>query len=127
MNNLLLFFAFPVATVILSIVLYRIIKCPVWVALSFFSVYLILSFSVYPQSFLIYAIAYTILSYVTAIIYRFVMKIMSSGGVGLIQNNLQDSFSIIDENTDISNDFYNCIEKNSFPYRNKNVYYRNKR
>lgn len=71
MNTLLLFFALPVATIILAIVLEKILKCPILTAASFFAIYLIVAFAVFDASFLVYAIAYTILAYVTAVIASF--------------------------------------------------------
>lgn len=66
MNTLLLFFALPIATIILAVVLERILKCPVLVAATFFAIYLILAFSVFDISFLVFAIVYTILSFIAA-------------------------------------------------------------
>ena len=68
MNTLLLFFALPIATIILSVVLLKILKCPALVAATFFAIYLILTYAVFGSDFLIFAIVYPILSYLTAII-----------------------------------------------------------
>ena len=38
--NLLIFFALPLATVLLAIVFEKILKCPILVAITFFSIYL---------------------------------------------------------------------------------------
>lgn len=78
MNTLLLlFFALPVATIILSIVLLKILKCPWLVAATFFAIYLVLTYAVVGPDFLILAIVYTILSYITAIITRAICKIIT--------------------------------------------------
>ena len=66
MNTLLLFFALPVATVLLAIVLQKILKNPVLVAITFFAVYLIVAFAAFDETFLVYAIVYTILAFITA-------------------------------------------------------------
>ena len=68
MNTLLIFFALPVATVILTIVLLKILKNPLLVAATFFAIYLIVTFAFSDSSFLVFAILYTVLSYVTALI-----------------------------------------------------------
>ena len=68
MNNLLLFFALPIATIILAIVLEKLIRMPVLTAATFFAVYLILAFTVFDINFLIFTIIYTILAYITALI-----------------------------------------------------------
>ncbi len=78
MNTLLLlFFALPVATIILSVVLLKILKCPCLVAATFFAIYLVLTYAVVGSDFLILAIVYTILSYITAIIARAICKIIT--------------------------------------------------
>lgn len=74
MNTLLIFFALPIATIILAIVLQKIIKCPILVAATFFAIYLIVTFAAFDANFLIYAIVYTILSYIAAVITRFIMN-----------------------------------------------------
>ena len=74
MNTLLIFFALPIATIILAIVLQKIIKCPILVAATFFAIYLIVTFAAFDANFLIYAIIYTILAYVAAVITRFIMN-----------------------------------------------------
>lgn len=74
MNTLLIFFALPIATIILAIVLQKIIKCPILVAATFFAIYLIVTFAAFDANFLIYAIIYTILAYIAAVITRFIMN-----------------------------------------------------
>ena len=58
MNTLLLFFALPVATVILAIVLQKILNNPLLVAATFFAIYLVVAFTAFDASFLVYAIIY---------------------------------------------------------------------
>lgn len=72
MNTLLIFFALPLATIILAIVLQKLIKCPILVAAIFFAIYLIVAFAVFDATFLIAAIVYTFLAYVTASIVRII-------------------------------------------------------
>ena len=74
MNILLLFFALPIATIILSIVLQKLLKSPVLVAATFFAIYIIITFAFFDASFLVYAIAYTILAYITAAIIQAICK-----------------------------------------------------
>lgn len=68
MNTLLLFFALPVATIILAIVLEKILRCPILTAATFFAIYLIVAFAVFDATFLVFVIAYTILAFIVAII-----------------------------------------------------------
>lgn len=75
MNTIiLLFFALPIATIILAIVLQKILKCPTLVAATFFAIYLVLTFII-SSNLLIFAIAYTIIAYVTAVIVRLICNI----------------------------------------------------
>ena len=71
MNIILLFFALPVATIILAIVLEKILRCPVLTAATFFAIFLIVAFAVFDASFLVFVIAYTIIAYITAVIAEF--------------------------------------------------------
>ena len=45
--NLLLFFALPLATILLAIVIEKILNCPILVAITFFASYLIAAFALY--------------------------------------------------------------------------------
>lgn len=76
MNALLLFFALPVATILLAIVLQRMLKCPILVAITFFAIYLIVTFAVFDATFLVFAILYAILAYITALITKFICRII---------------------------------------------------
>lgn len=77
MDTLLLFFAIPVAIIILSIVLQKILRCPILVAATFFAILLIVAFAAFDSSFLIFVIIYTILSYVTAVLTRLVCNLIA--------------------------------------------------
>ena len=66
MDPILTFLVLPIAIIILAIVLQKILKCPILVALTFFAVFLILTFTVFGTDFLIFAILYTILAFIAA-------------------------------------------------------------
>lgn len=68
MNTLLLFFALPVATIILAVVLEKILRNPFLTSATFFAIYLIVAFAAFDASFLVYTIAYTILAFIAAFI-----------------------------------------------------------
>jgi len=72
MNTLLIFFAFPVATIILAIVLQKIINSPLLVSATFFAIFLIVTFAAFDESFLVFAIAYALIALITALIFRFI-------------------------------------------------------
>ena len=74
MNNLLLFFAFPVATIILAVVLEKIVRNPFLTAATFFAIYLIVTFTAFNETFLVYTIAYTILAFISAIIAEYFFR-----------------------------------------------------
>ena len=78
--GLLLFFALPVATIILAIVLQKILKCPILVAATFFAIYLIVAFAIFDSTFLIYVIAYTIIAYITAYLTKIICDIFGRNG-----------------------------------------------
>ncbi len=70
MNILLIFFALPLATIILAAVLQKLIKSPILVAAIFFAIYLVIAFAIFDATFLVAAIVYTFLAYVIASIVR---------------------------------------------------------
>lgn len=72
MNTLLLFFAFPIATILLAIVLEKILESPVLVGITFFAIYLVITFAFFDSDFLIFAIVYTVLAVISAFLVRFV-------------------------------------------------------
>ena len=75
MNTVLLFFVLPISTIILSIVLQKILRCPILVAGTFFAIFLIVTYVVDPN-LLIFAIAYTIIAYITATLTRVICNLI---------------------------------------------------
>lgn len=68
MNTLLIFFAFPVAVIIISAVLEKLLKSPIAVASFIFAVFLVVTFAAFDETFLIATFAYTLLAFITATI-----------------------------------------------------------
>ncbi len=69
MNNLLVFFAIPIAVIILSVIFETFIKNPIKVAGIFFSIFLVVAFALGGTAELIVlAIVYTIISFISAYI-----------------------------------------------------------
>lgn len=88
MNVLLIFFALPIATIILAVVLQKILKCSLLVAATFFAIYLIVAFVLSPSgTLLIYVILYSILAYVTAVLTNLTCRIKSRFGNIFTNNN----------------------------------------
>lgn len=98
MNTLLIFFALPVATVILAIVLQKILKCPLLVAATFFAIYLIVTFAFFDASFLVFAILYTILAYVTAVLTRWIWRL-----INMLENHNNGNCRIVERPITINN------------------------
>ena len=69
MNILLIFFAIPLATIILSSIFETLIRCPIKVGGIAFSIFLIVAFALGgTPSLIVAAIIYTILSFISAFI-----------------------------------------------------------
>ena len=60
MNNLLIFFALPIATILLAIVLQKVLRSPILVGITFFAIYLIVTFAAFDANFLVAVIVNTI-------------------------------------------------------------------
>lgn len=103
MNVLLIFFAIPLAVIILSAILETFIKCPVKVAGIFFSIFIVVAFALGGTAELIVlAIIYTIISFITALI----VKLVSNWLCGR-RNNFDYT---------ISNDFVGNNISNNVPF-----------
>ena len=76
MTNLLIFFALPIATIIISIALQKILKCPFLVAAIIFAIFLVVTFIVGNLIFLVATIAYTILAFITAVLTKIFCRIL---------------------------------------------------
>lgn len=79
MNGWLVFFAFPISTIILSITAQKLIKSPILVSSVFFAIYLIVAFAVFNAFFIIYAFVYAIFAYITAIMTQMVIRFIQNG------------------------------------------------
>ena len=76
--NLFIFFALPLATILLAIVLQKILRSPILVAITFFAIYLIVAFTTFSDTLaeaLIAAIIYTIIAYITAYIVMIICRL----------------------------------------------------
>ena len=76
--NLFIFFALPLATILLSIVLQRILRNPILVAISFFAIYLIVAFTAFLDTLaeaLIATIIYTVIAYITAYLVMIICRL----------------------------------------------------
>ena len=78
MNILLIFFALPIATIIISIALQKILKCPILVASIIFAIFLVVTFIVGNLNFLVAAIIYAIISFITAVLTHIICRILNT-------------------------------------------------
>lgn len=107
MNILLVFFALPVATIILAIVLQKILKCPLLVGATFFAIYLIVAFVIAPNgTLLICAILYSILAYVTAVLTCVICKLLKR--FGNVIGDCASSCSMCTDNNNLNLMNTNC-------------------
>ncbi|MBR3249838.1 MAG: YbeF family protein [Clostridia bacterium] len=75
MSNLLIFFALPLATIIIAVVLERIWKNYILVTLFTFAVYLIVAFAIGDANLLVLVIIYTVLAFIAAFLSMLFRKI----------------------------------------------------
>lgn len=87
MNNLLIFFAFPVATIIFAVALQKILRSPFLVAAVIFAAFLIVTFASFDVSFLVFAILYALLALLTALATRFICCLVKNSNNSCINNN----------------------------------------
>ena len=67
--NLLIYFALPLATILLAIVLQKILRSPILVSITFFAIYLIVAFAAFSDDLapaLVATIIYSLLAFITA-------------------------------------------------------------
>ena len=119
MEILLLVFALPVAVIINSIALQKVLKCPPLVAGITFSIFLIITFVLNNLNLLIITLIYTAISYITAILINIICN-RTNGGCK-INNCLCDENStndnILINNNHICEETFNCINSNGEPTR----------
>ena len=111
MNTLLIFFAIPVATIIFSIVLQKLLQSPILVSATFFAIFLIITFAVFDESFLVFAILYTLLALLTALVVRFICCLINNSSNPCINGNAMHNNGICGNNTtdeNAENDTNSC-------------------
>lgn len=74
MNTLLIFFAIPIAVIIVSAVLQKLLNSPITVAALIFAIFLVVTFAAFDSTFLIATFAYTLLALITALIVKFLCE-----------------------------------------------------
>ena len=114
--DLLLYFALPIATIILAVVFQKIIRCPILVAAAAFD-----------ASFLIFAIVYTILAYLAAAITRFICNFIGRNGFfkninaeNINTNTLSANNIELNDDDDENNSGCGCNCNNRYYQRRRN-------
>lgn len=90
MNTLLIFFAFPIAVIIISAILQKLLNCPLAVAALIFAVFIIVTFAAFDETFLIATLAYTILAFITAFLVSRFCNFNSHNNNNCLCNNLSE-------------------------------------
>lgn len=99
MNLLLIFFAFPIAVIIISLILQKLLKNPVLVAAFIFAIFIVITFAFFNEIFLIATFAYTILAFITAFL---VSRFCNLGNDNNGCNFCRNGNNIADVNNDIA-------------------------
>ena len=97
--DILFLVVLPLATILIAIVLQKVLKNPILVAISIFAVYFVLAFTAFTADFLINAIIYTILAYLTAVIVKAICCLHRK-----IDCSTGDSDAILNEKNALSED-----------------------
>ena len=115
--NLLIFFALPIATILLAIVLERVLGSPILVAITFFAFYLIILFALFATevitdlaTLLIALIVLTLLAYITAVIVKFI-RCICRNFLKQCCSICPDRDEIVEDITDNNNDNNCCCNK----------------
>ena len=120
MNILLIFFAIPLATIILSIIFETLIQCPIKVAGIAFSIFIIVAFALGGTAVLIVAaIVYTIISFITAFITMIIRNRKDNNRCNYIYNdNWYNSSNSNFDNNNFQN--LNTFNDNNFNNNDNN-------
>lgn len=110
MNTLLIFFAFPIAVIIISAILQKLIKNPISVAALIFAVFLVVTFAAFDETFLIATLVYTLLALITSLIVRTVCE--SNNNNNNLCELLNDILRNSNEGDLLNNTSNNCNTNN---------------
>ena len=81
-TNLLIFFAIPLAIIIISIALQKVLRNPFLVAAIIFSILLVIVLALLDPLYLIAVVAYTVLSYITAVLTCLFCRLLRNSNIG---------------------------------------------
>jgi len=81
-TNLLIFFAIPLAIIVISVALQKILRNPFLVAAIIFSILLVIVLALLDPVYLIAVVAYTVLSYITAVLTCLFCRLLRNSNIG---------------------------------------------
>lgn len=105
MDILLIFFILPLATIIIATIMERLLNNPIAVAAFVFALAIVIVFIAFEPADLIYALVYTILAYVVAVITCLIRRFCNRNNN---DNNDED-----DNNNNNNNSICNCLGLNN--------------
>lgn len=123
MNILLIFFALPIAVIIISSILQKLLKCPIMVAALIFAIFLVVTFIAFDETFLIATLAYTILAFITALFVRALCQSNNNNSclcdalTNLLNNATKDNTN---SNTALLNEILNNINNTNINTNSNN-------
>lgn len=108
--DILFFVIFPIAVILISIVLQRILRSPILVAILVFAVFLILAYTAFTPDFVLNALVYAIIAFITAYIFRLICCLrrkLDCSEEGMCQerdNDLEEAIESLQDNiSDLNN------------------------
>lgn len=108
MNILLIFFAIPLAVIIISAILETILKNPSQVAAIIFSILLVIAIAAFDPNYLVAVLAYTILAFLTALLTNILNRLNNNSNNSCENNTTNTLNDISIENSNYNNDNNNC-------------------
>lgn len=99
MNIGLIFFAIPVAVIIFSIALQKVLHSPILVGLIIFAIFLVITFAINDMTWLILTIVYALIAWITAYIVHLICRCYDRFRNLNFQNNLVNVNSNTNTNT----------------------------
>ena len=108
--DILFFVIFPIAVILISIVLQRVLRSPILVAILVFAIFLILAYTAFTPDFVLNALVYAIIAFITAYIFRLICSLrrkLDCSEEGMCpgrDNNLEEAIESLQDNiSDLNN------------------------
>lgn len=112
MDPILVFFVFPLVTVVFSVALQLLLNNSFLVSAIIFAVYLVITFLAFTSDFLIFAIIYAIIALITALLTRLILCLSRRFGDITENSVINRNATEITDSTSVANttdNFNSCI------------------